>query len=82
MVNDNIGNMQYHLHEGVHPPRTSTSNRRDSPDDSSDDSRSHRGRGYSNERGRPPERERYPNSDRGRPLKREGSPNNGRPLDR
>ena len=54
MVTDNIGNMQYHLHEGIHPPRTSTSNRRDSPDNSSDDSQSHRGRGYTNERGRPP----------------------------
>ena len=82
MVTDNIGNMQYHLHEGIHPPRTSTSNRRDSPDNSSDDSRSCRGRGYPNERGRPPERERYPNSDRGRPLRREGLPSNGRPPDR
>ena len=58
MVTDNIGNMQYHLHEGIHPPRTSTSNQRDSPDNSSDDNRSCRGRGYPNERGRPPERER------------------------
>ena len=65
MMTDNIGNMQYHLHKGVHPPRISTSNRRDSPDDSSDDGRSHRGRGYPNERGRPP--------------RREGLPNNGRP---
>ena len=31
----------------------STSNRGDSPDDSSDDNRSLRGRGYPNERGRP-----------------------------
>ena len=37
---------------------TSTANRRDSSDNSSDDSRLQRGRGYSNERGRPPERER------------------------
>ena len=81
-MTDNIGNMQYPLHEGIHPPRTSISNRKDSPDNSSDDSRSHRGRGYPNERGRPLERERYPNSDRGRPPRREGLPSNGRPPDR
>ena len=32
--------MQYHPHEGIHPQRTSTANERDSPDDSSGDSRS------------------------------------------
>ena len=74
MVTGNIGNMQYHLHEGVNPPRTSISHSRDSPDDSSDDSRSHRGRGYPNERGRPPEREMYSNSDRGRPQGEKGYP--------
>ena len=46
-------------HEGIHLPRTSTVNRRDSSD-SSDSDRFQRGRGYSHQRGRPPERERYP----------------------
>ena len=44
MVTENISSMQYHPHEGIHPQRTSTSNRRDSPDDSSDDNRSLRGK--------------------------------------
>ena len=48
----------YYPHVGFHPPRTSTANRRDSSDNSSDDSRLQRGRGYSNEKGRPPQRER------------------------
>ena len=56
MVTENISSMQYHPHERIHPQRTSTANRRDSPDDSSDDNKSLRGRGYPNERGRPPER--------------------------
>ena len=50
-------------HEGIHLPRTSTVNRRDSSD-SSDSDRFQRGRGYSHERGRPPERERYSGRDR------------------
>ena len=41
MVAENISSMQYHPHEGIHPQRTSTSNERGSPDDSSDDNRSH-----------------------------------------
>ena len=57
MLTENISSMQYHPHEGIHPHRILTANRRDSPDDSSDDTRSLRGRGYPNERGRPPERE-------------------------
>ena len=57
IVTENRSSIQYYPHEGIHPQRTSTANRRDSSDNSSDDSRSHRGRGYSNERGRPPERE-------------------------
>ena len=81
MMTENISNMQNHSHEGIHPHRTSTSNRRHSPDDSIDDSRSHRGRGYPSERGRPPEKERYLNSDR-RPPRRERLPSNGRPPDR
>ena len=81
MVTENISSMQYHPHEGIHPQRTSTANRRDSPDDSSDDHWSLRGRGYPNERGRPPEKERYSNSDR-RPPRRGGLPSNGRPPDR
>ena len=66
-------------HEGIHPPRTSTTNRRDSSDSSIDD-RFHRGRGYANERGRPPERERYPSRDRRPPRRR--VPSNGRPPNR
>ena len=80
IVLDNRGSGPSHQHEGIHPPRTSTVNRRDSSD-SSDTDRFHRGRGYSNERGRPPDRERYPSRDR-RPPRRRGLPNNGRPPDR
>ena len=58
IVPDHRSSIPYYPHEGIHPPRTSTANRRDSSDNSSDDSRLQRGRGYSNERGRPPERER------------------------
>ena len=54
---------------------------RGSSDNSSDDSRLQRGRGYSQEGGRPPERERYLSSDR-RPPRRRGLPSNGRPPDR
>ena len=57
LVLDNRGSSPSYQHEGIHPPRTSTVNRRDSSD-SSDTDRFHRGREYSNERGRPPERER------------------------
>ena len=78
---DHRSNIPFYPHEGIHPPRTSTTNRRDSSNNSSDDSRLQRGRGYSNERGRPPERERYPSSDR-RPPRRRGLPSNGRPPDR
>ena len=78
---DHEHSIPYYPHEGIHPPRTSTANRRDSSNNSSDDSRLQRGRGYSNERGRPPERERYPSSDR-RPPRRRGVPSNGRPPDR
>ena len=49
-------------------PRTSTCNRRDSSD-SSDTDRVPRGRGYSYERGRPPERERYSSRDRRPPIR-------------
>ena len=76
MVTEHISSIQYHPHEGIHPQRTSTSNQRDSSDNSSDDGRSHRGRRHPNERGRPPERERYSNSDRGRPLRRRELPSN------
>ena len=62
-------------HEGIHLPRTSTVNRRDSSD-SSDSDRFPRGRGYSHERGRPPERERDARRDR-RPPRRQGLPCNG-----
>ena len=81
MVTGRIGSLQDHSHERIHSQRTSTAMRRDSPDESSDDNRSLRGRGYPSERGRPPERERYPNRDK-RPPRRGGLPNNGRPPDR
>ena len=77
-VPDHRSSIPYYPHKGIHPPRTSTANRRDSSNNSSDDSRLQRGRGYSNERGRPPERERYPSSDR-RPPRRRGLPSNGGP---
>ena len=54
---DHRSSIPYNPHEGIHPPRTSTTNRRESSDNSSDDSRLQRGMGYANERGRPPERE-------------------------
>ena len=57
IMSENRSSIQYYPHEGIHPQRTSTANRRDSSNNSSDDSRLQRGRGYSNERGRPPERE-------------------------
>ena len=71
LVDSNItsGVRQTTLNDRGHGlPRTSTINRRDSSDDNDTD-RVPRGRGYSNERGRPPERERYPSRDR-RPLRR------------
>ena len=79
IVLDDRGNGPSYQHEGIHPPRTSTANKRDSSD-SSDSDRFHRERGYANERGRPPERERYPSRDR-RPPRRRGIPSNGRPPD-
>ena len=78
---ENRSGIQHYPHEGIQPQRTSTANRRDSSDNSSNNSRLQRGRGYSNERRRPPERERYPSSDR-RPPRRRGLPSNGRPPDR
>ena len=80
IVLDNRGSGPSYQHEGIHLPRTSTVNKRHSSD-SSDTDRFHRGRGYSNERGRPPERERYPSRDI-RPPRRRGLPSNGRPPDR
>ena len=80
LVLDDRGSSPSYQCEGIHLPRTSTRNRRDSSE-SSDTDRFHRERGYSNERGRPPERERYPSRDR-RPPRRRGLPSNGRPPDR
>ena len=57
IVLDDRGSGPSYQHEGIHLPRTSTANRRDSSD-SSDNDRFRTGRGYANERGRPPERER------------------------
>ena len=78
IVPDCGSSIPYYPHEGINPPRTSTANRRDN---SSDDNRLLRRRGYSQVGGRPPEREGYPSSDR-RPLRRRGLPSNGRPPDR
>ena len=47
--------------EGIYPQGTSTSNRRNYPNDSSADNRLYKGRRYPNERGRPPDEGRYPN---------------------
>ena len=58
IVPDHRSSIPYNLPEGIHPPRTSTAIRRDSSNNSSDDSSLQKGRGYANERGRPPERER------------------------
>ena len=58
IVPDHRSSVTYYPHEGIQPPRTSTANRRDSSNNNSEDSRLWRGRGHSNERGRPPERER------------------------
>ena len=80
IVLDNRGSSPSDQHEGLHLPRTSTVNRKDSSD-SSDSDRFQRGRGYANERGRPPEIERYQTRDR-RPPRRRGLPSNGRPPDR
>ena len=55
MISENIGIGQNYPCEGIYPQGTSTSNRRDYPDDSSDDNRSYRGQRYPNERGRPPD---------------------------
>ena len=79
IVLDNRASGASYQPEGIHPPRTSTAQRRDSSE-SSDVDRFPRGRGYSNERGRPPEREGYPSRDR-RPPRRRGMPSNGRPPD-
>ena len=55
MISENIGIGQNYPCEGIYPQGTSTSNRRDYPDDSSDDNRLYRGQRYPNERGRPPD---------------------------
>ena len=50
IVPDHRSSIPYYPHEGIHPPRTYTANRRDSSDNSSDDNRLQRRRGYSHER--------------------------------
>ena len=57
IVAANIGSMHYQPHEGTHPSRTSPSDGRRYPDNSSDDNRSLRGRGYPNEREDPQRKE-------------------------
>ena len=73
-ISENIGIEQNYPHEGIYPQGTSTSNRRDYPDDN----RMYRGQRYPNERGWPPDEGRYPNRDR-RPPRGGGSQDNGRP---
>ena len=48
IVSKNINIVQHNSCEGIYPQRMSTSNRRDYPDDSSDDNRLLRGQRYSN----------------------------------
>ena len=79
IVLDDRGSGPSYQRAGVHLPRTSTANRRDSSD-SDDNDRFCRGRGYANERGRDPERERYPSRDRRPPRQR--VPSSGRPPNR
>ena len=43
IISENMSIGQHYPHEGIYPQGTSTSNKRDPPDDSSDDNRSHRG---------------------------------------
>ena len=76
-MNMNIG--QHYSQEGIYPQGTSTANRRDYPDDSSDDNWLYRSQRFPNERGQLPDEGRYPNRDR-RPPRRGGSQDNGRPL--
>ena len=64
ILSDNMHTEQYHSREGIYPQGTFTANRRNYPDDSSDDNRSYRGQRYPDERGRPPDEGRYPNRDR------------------
>ena len=78
VISGNIGIGQNYPCEGIYSQGTSTSNRRNYLDDSSDDNRSYRGQRYPNERGRPPDEGRYPNRDR-RPPRRGGSQDDGRP---
>ena len=78
VISENIGIGQNYPCEGTYPQGTSTLNRRDYLEDSSDDNRSYRGRKYPNERGRPLDEGRYPNRER-RPPRRGGSQDNGRP---
>ena len=65
-VLDDRGSGPSYQHEGIHPPRMSVANRRNSSD-SSDNNRFWRERGHPNERGRPPERDRYTSRDRRSP---------------
>ena len=81
VISENDRLRQNYPCEGTYPPGTSTSNRRDYPEESSDDNRSYRSQRYPNERGRPPDEGRYPNRDR-RPPRRGGSQDNGRPPNR
>ena len=81
IISENMSIERQYPHEGIYPQGTSTANRREYPGDSSDDNRSYRGQRYSNERGRPPDEERYPNRDR-RPPRRRGSQDDGIPPNR
>ena len=78
VILENVRIVQNYPRDETYPQRTSTLNRRDYLEDSSDDNRSYRGWRYPNERGRPPNEGRYPNRDR-RPPRRGGPQDNGRP---
>ena len=71
MTSENVRIEQNYPCEETCPQGSSTSNRRNYPEDSSEDNRSYRGQ-------RPPNERRYPNRDR-RPPRRGGSQDNGRP---
>ena len=72
VISENVRIGQNYPCEGTHLQGTSTSNRRDYLEDSSDDNRLYRSQRYPNERGRPSNEGRYPNRDRG-PPRRGGS---------
>ena len=78
---ENIRIGQDYPHDGTYLQGPPTSNRREYLADSSDDNRSYRSQRYPNQRGRLPDKGRYPNRDR-RPPRRGRSQDDGRPPNR